>query len=115
AAVSAEACALSSYGARVEGTLGNARALGIREALTGPMTRGDVGTPGAHLAALAAPAPGVLPLYVAAPRRPPGAPPAPPPCPRPGRPAALCGCGAPRDRSGARAWRAGTGDRLADA
>jgi hypothetical protein len=33
------------------------------------MTRGDVGTLAAHLAALAAHAPGVLPLYVAAAHR----------------------------------------------
>ena len=31
------------YGGLIEQTLGNARALGIRAALTGPMTRGDVG------------------------------------------------------------------------
>ncbi|HEX7345992.1 MAG TPA: DUF2520 domain-containing protein [Candidatus Limnocylindrales bacterium] len=61
--------ALSIYGPLIEGTLGNARALGIREALTGPMTRGDTGTLDAHLAALRAHAPGVLPLYVAAAHR----------------------------------------------
>jgi predicted short-subunit dehydrogenase-like oxidoreductase (DUF2520 family) len=61
--------ALAIYGPLIEGTLGNARALGIRDALTGPMTRGDVGTLGAHLAALAEHAPGVLPLYVAAAHR----------------------------------------------
>jgi predicted short-subunit dehydrogenase-like oxidoreductase (DUF2520 family) len=60
---------LAIYGPLIEGTLGNARALGIRAALTGPMTRGDVGTLAAHLAALAAHAPGVLPLYVAAAHR----------------------------------------------
>jgi predicted short-subunit dehydrogenase-like oxidoreductase (DUF2520 family) len=64
-----EAGALSIYGPLIEGTLGNARALGIREALTGPMTRGDKGTLDAHLAALRAHAPGVLPLYVAAAHR----------------------------------------------
>jgi predicted short-subunit dehydrogenase-like oxidoreductase (DUF2520 family) len=64
-----EAGALSIYGPLIEGTLGNARALGIRSALTGPMTRGDVGTLEAHLAALATHAPGVLPLYVAAAHR----------------------------------------------
>lgn len=64
-----EAGALSIYGPLIEGTLGNARALGIREALTGPMTRGDTGTLDAHLAALRAHAPGVLPLYVAAAHR----------------------------------------------
>lgn len=61
--------ALAIYGPLIEGTLGNARALGIRAALTGPMTRGDVGTLTAHLAALRAHAPGVLPLYVAAAQR----------------------------------------------
>src|SRR4029079_3478573 len=50
-------------------TLGNARALGIRASLTGPMTRGDVGTLTAHLAALQSPAPGDLALYVAAAHR----------------------------------------------
>jgi predicted short-subunit dehydrogenase-like oxidoreductase (DUF2520 family) len=61
--------ALAIYGPLIEGTLGNARALGIRDALTGPMTRGDVGTLAAHLAALASHAPGVVPLYVAAAHR----------------------------------------------
>jgi predicted short-subunit dehydrogenase-like oxidoreductase (DUF2520 family) len=60
---------LAIYVPLVEGTLGNARALGIRAALTGPMTRGDVGTLEAHLATLAAHAPSVLDLYVAAARR----------------------------------------------
>jgi predicted short-subunit dehydrogenase-like oxidoreductase (DUF2520 family) len=64
-----EAGALSIYGPLVEGTLGNARALGIRNALTGPMTRGDIGTLDRHLAALRDHAPGVLPLYVAAAHR----------------------------------------------
>jgi len=64
-----EAGALAIYGPLIEGTLGNARALGIEAALTGPMTRGDTGTLDAHLAALRAYAPGVLPLYVAAAHR----------------------------------------------
>jgi predicted short-subunit dehydrogenase-like oxidoreductase (DUF2520 family) len=64
-----EAGTLAIYGPLIEGTLGNARALGIRTALTGPMTRGDVGTLDSHLAALRAHAPGVLPLYVAAAER----------------------------------------------
>ena len=64
-----EAGALAIYGPLIEGTLGNARALGIRAALTGPITRGDLGTLGAHLAALRAYAPGALDLYVAAGRR----------------------------------------------
>ncbi len=61
-----EAGSLAIYGPLIEGTLGNARALGIRAALTGPMTRGDIGTLEAHLATLRRHAPGVLALYVAA-------------------------------------------------
>ena len=64
-----EAGALAIYGPLIEGTLGNARALGIRAALTGPITRGDDGTLRAHLAALEAHAPGVLALYRAAAER----------------------------------------------
>ena len=64
-----EAGALSIYGPLIEGTLGNARALGIRAALTGPIVRGDVGTLRAHLDALREFAPGVLELYAAAARR----------------------------------------------
>jgi predicted short-subunit dehydrogenase-like oxidoreductase (DUF2520 family) len=61
-----EAGSLAIYGPLIEGTLGNARALGIRAALTGPMTRGDIGTLRAHLDTLREHAPGVLDLYVAA-------------------------------------------------
>jgi len=64
-----EAGALAVYGGLVEQTLANARALGIRAALTGPMTRGDVGTLARHLEALARLAPEVLPLYRAAAER----------------------------------------------
>jgi predicted short-subunit dehydrogenase-like oxidoreductase (DUF2520 family) len=64
-----EAGSLAIYGPLIEGTLGNARSLGIRAALTGPMTRGDVGTLRSHLATLRLHAPGVLDLYVAAARR----------------------------------------------
>jgi predicted short-subunit dehydrogenase-like oxidoreductase (DUF2520 family) len=64
-----EAGALAIYGSLIEQTLGNARALGIRAALTGPMVRGDKGTLEAHLAALRQHAPGVLDLYVAAAER----------------------------------------------
>jgi predicted short-subunit dehydrogenase-like oxidoreductase (DUF2520 family) len=64
-----EAGALDIYSPLIEGTLGNARALGIRAALTGPLARGDLGTLEAHLAALAAHAPAVLPLYRAAAER----------------------------------------------
>jgi predicted short-subunit dehydrogenase-like oxidoreductase (DUF2520 family) len=64
-----EAGALTIYGPLIEGTLANARALGIQAALTGPVTRGDVGTLRAHLATLRDHAPDVLDLYVAAARR----------------------------------------------
>ncbi len=64
-----EAGSLTIYGPLIEGTLANARALGIRAALTGPITRGDVGTLRGHLAALRDHAPDVLDLYVAAGRR----------------------------------------------
>ena len=80
-----EAGALAIYGPLIEGTLGNARALGIRAALTGPMTRGDVGHP----------------------RRAPGR--AGRPCPRRAR--AVRRRGAPRDRPRPGPWRARTGDR----
>jgi predicted short-subunit dehydrogenase-like oxidoreductase (DUF2520 family) len=60
---------LAIYGPLIEQTLGNARALGIRAALTGPITRGDRGTLDAHLQTLRAHAPGVLDLYVAAAER----------------------------------------------
>lgn len=64
-----EAGALAVYGPLIEGTLGNARALGIAAALTGPITRGDVGTLAAHLQTLREHAPQALDLYVAAARR----------------------------------------------
>ena len=64
-----EAGALAVYGGLIEQTLGNARALGIRAALTGPMTRGDVGTLARHLEAMARLAPDALPLYRAAAER----------------------------------------------
>jgi predicted short-subunit dehydrogenase-like oxidoreductase (DUF2520 family) len=60
---------LAIYGPLIEQTLGNARALGIRGALTGPITRGDRGTLEAHLATLRTHAPGVLDLYRAAAER----------------------------------------------
>jgi predicted short-subunit dehydrogenase-like oxidoreductase (DUF2520 family) len=60
---------LAIYGPLIEQTLGNARALGIRAALTGPITRGDSGTLEAHLRTLQAHAPGVVSLYVAAAER----------------------------------------------
>jgi predicted short-subunit dehydrogenase-like oxidoreductase (DUF2520 family) len=61
-----EAGSLAIYGPLIEQTLGNARTLGVAAALTGPMTRGDRGTVGRHLATLAEHAPAVLPLYRAA-------------------------------------------------
>jgi predicted short-subunit dehydrogenase-like oxidoreductase (DUF2520 family) len=64
-----EAGSLAIYGPLIEQTLGNARTLGIRAALTGPITRGDGGTLRSHLATLQAHAPGVLPLYLAAAER----------------------------------------------
>jgi predicted short-subunit dehydrogenase-like oxidoreductase (DUF2520 family) len=64
-----EAGSLAIYGPLIEQTLGNARALGIREALTGPITRGDRGTLEAHLRTLRAHAPGVVDLYAAAAER----------------------------------------------
>jgi predicted short-subunit dehydrogenase-like oxidoreductase (DUF2520 family) len=64
-----EAGSLAIYGPLIEQTLGNAQALGIRAALTGPITRGDRGTLQSHLAALRTHAPGVLPLYKAAAER----------------------------------------------
>jgi len=64
-----EAGALAVYGGLIEQTLGNARALGIPAALTGPMTRGDIGTLRRHLDALTRLAPAALPLYIAAAER----------------------------------------------
>lgn len=61
--------ALQIYLPLVRQTLDNALALGVRDALTGPFTRGDVGTLDAHLAALRAHAPDVLDLYRALGRR----------------------------------------------
>jgi predicted short-subunit dehydrogenase-like oxidoreductase (DUF2520 family) len=58
-----ESQSLAVYLPLVENTIGNARALGIARALTGPMTRGDVGTLGAHAATLAAHAPAVVALH----------------------------------------------------
>jgi predicted short-subunit dehydrogenase-like oxidoreductase (DUF2520 family) len=47
----------------LEQAVANARALGIAASLTGPATRGDIGTIGAHLAALEVGAPDALPVY----------------------------------------------------
>jgi len=64
-----EAGSLAIYGRLIEGTLGNARALGVAAALTGPITRGDLGTLRSHLVALRKHAPRAMDLYVAAARR----------------------------------------------
>jgi predicted short-subunit dehydrogenase-like oxidoreductase (DUF2520 family) len=64
-----EAGSLTIYGPLIDGTLANARALGVDAALTGPITRGDSGTLRDHLAALRAHAPDVLNLYRAAAER----------------------------------------------
>jgi predicted short-subunit dehydrogenase-like oxidoreductase (DUF2520 family) len=58
--------AVAVYGRLMEETLANARAIGVDAALTGPVTRGDVGTLEAHIEALRRLAPGVVDLYVAA-------------------------------------------------
>jgi predicted short-subunit dehydrogenase-like oxidoreductase (DUF2520 family) len=57
--------ALRVYLPLLEQTVGNARALGVAGALTGPATRGDAGTVAAHLAALARSAPSAGPVYAA--------------------------------------------------
>ena len=64
-----EAGSLAIYGRLAEQTLANARALGISASLTGPMTRGDVGTLDRHLTTLETHAADVLPLYRAAAER----------------------------------------------
>ena len=58
-----ESEALAVYVPLMEGTLDNARSLGIHAALTGPMTRGDVGTIEAHARTLVAQAPEVVQLH----------------------------------------------------
>jgi len=47
----------------LQGTVDNLRRLGLPEALTGPIARGDLGTVRRHLEALAAWAPDLLPAY----------------------------------------------------
>jgi predicted short-subunit dehydrogenase-like oxidoreductase (DUF2520 family) len=64
-----ERASLAIYLPLVSQTLANAEALGVRDALTGPFTRGDAGTLDAHLAALRAHAPDVVDLYRALGRR----------------------------------------------
>ncbi len=60
---------LAVYGRLMEQTLANARASGVAASLTGPVTRGDVGTIAAHIAVLESNAPGVVELYRALSRR----------------------------------------------
>ncbi len=60
---------LAVYGRLMEQTLANARGVGIAASLTGPITRGDVNTVAAHIAALKAHAPDVVELYLATARR----------------------------------------------
>jgi len=64
-----EGGALAVYGPLAAQALGNARALGIAPALTGPAVRGDAGTVAAHLAALEGGAPAALDVYRALVRR----------------------------------------------
>jgi len=64
-----EAGALAIYAPLIRQSLANAERLGIAAALTGPIARGDAGTLRAHLAAMAALAPGAIELYAAAARR----------------------------------------------
>ncbi len=64
-----EAGALAIYGPLAAQALGNARALGIAPALTGPAVRGDARTIEAHLAALERDAPAALDAYRALVRR----------------------------------------------
>jgi predicted short-subunit dehydrogenase-like oxidoreductase (DUF2520 family) len=64
-----ESGALAVYGPLAAQALGNARALGIAPALTGPAVRGDAGTIEAHLAALEGGAPAALDAYRALLRR----------------------------------------------
>ena len=58
-----EQASLAVYLPLIRETLSNAEALGVRNALTGPFTRGDSGTLDAHLDALQRHAPDVAELY----------------------------------------------------
>jgi predicted short-subunit dehydrogenase-like oxidoreductase (DUF2520 family) len=58
-----EAGAMRIYLPLLRQTVANAEALGIDRALTGPATRGDAGTIGAHLTALAAATPDAVAVY----------------------------------------------------
>ncbi|MCU0483730.1 MAG: DUF2520 domain-containing protein [Chloroflexi bacterium] len=61
--------AMAVYGGLCAQALGNARALGLGPALTGPAVRGDAGTVVTHLAVIAAEAPGAADVYRALLRR----------------------------------------------
>lgn len=64
-----ERVSLAVFGRLMEQTLANVRGMGIAASLTGPVTRGDVGTVAAHMTALEAQAPDVVELYLATARR----------------------------------------------
>ena len=64
-----EPASLAIYAPLVRQSLANAERLGIRQALTGPVVRGDVGTLRAHLEAMKLLAPGAVELYTVAARR----------------------------------------------
>ncbi|MET0773652.1 MAG: DUF2520 domain-containing protein [Candidatus Limnocylindrales bacterium] len=64
-----EATAVEVYGSLVRQGLVNAAALGVEDALTGPVPRGDVGTLLAHLEAIDAVTPDVREPYLALARR----------------------------------------------
>ena len=64
-----ERAAVSVYAPLARQALANAQRLGIDQALTGPLLRGDVGTLRSHLETLGAQAPDAIPLYVAVARR----------------------------------------------
>ena len=61
-----EAAALGTYTPLIRSALGNAEALGVPAALTGPFLRGDTQTIRLHLGAIDAVAPAARALYVAA-------------------------------------------------
>jgi predicted short-subunit dehydrogenase-like oxidoreductase (DUF2520 family) len=64
-----EAGSLAIFAPLIRQSLANAEALGIRDALTGPLLRGDVTTVRGHLEAMRRLAPGARELYSAAARR----------------------------------------------
>jgi predicted short-subunit dehydrogenase-like oxidoreductase (DUF2520 family) len=64
-----EAGSLAIFAPLIRQSLANAEALGIRDALTGPLLRGDVSTVRGHLEAMTRLAPGAVELYSAAARR----------------------------------------------